>query len=266
MPEIAEGTACHLLVEAGSDGISMVWYSKEPLKIEGLFIYQTSKNNTEITLGEEIQKLLAGEQLPHYNSCTISYNFKESLLVPAEYYKEENREDTLACVYGNMPGTIYFSEAVPTIDATNIYRVPASVQEAITNRFYAGQTIHSNSCLVAYASKKELYCIVYNSYIKAILFINGKLQLVQSYDYNTPADVAYHLINVCTQHQLSPSEIVLTLSGFIDKQSNLYEELYRYFLNIELDELPEDVEVTGEIRRHPLHFFSFLIALVKCAS
>ena len=266
LPAFSTERSYHLLVEAGREGISLVWYSKNPLKIEGLFIYQASKNTTDFTLAEDLQKLLAAENLPHYHSCRISYNFKESLIVPALFYKEENRAGLLNCIYGDMPGHRYFTEVIKELDASNIYRVPATVHEAVTSRFFAGNIMHSNSCLVNYAKQKDLYCIVYNSSIKVLLFTEGKLQILQFYDYNTPSDVAYHLLNICTQHGLSPGSITLTLSGFIDQHSNLYEELYRYFLNIDMDRIPQDIEVTDEIAAHPAHFFSFLITLVQCAS
>lgn len=265
-PEFSSPRECHLLIEAGRDGISLLWYSKDPLRIEGLFVYQAQKNSADITLAEDIQKLLASENLPHYHSAVICYNFKEALIVPDEYYQAHREAELLSTVYGEMPGNMYFSEPVDGINAVNIYRVPEVVNDALNNRFFAAATRHSNSLQVPFHKNKMLYCIVYNSYIKVILFNQATLQLVQLYDYSTPSDVAYHLLNICTQHQISPAEVVLTLSGFIDKESNLYEELYRYFLNIEMDELPEEIEIPADIRVHPDHFFSFLISLVKCVS
>lgn len=266
LPAFDGGKEYHLLVEAGRDNLSLVWYSKSPLKVEGLFIYQSAKNNSDTLLAEDIQKLLASENLPHYHSCNIAYNFRDSSIVPARFYSEDNKAGLLNLVYGDMPGSRSFSEPVKDMDAFNIYRVPAAVYEALGNRFFAAGIVHSNSLLIPYQSQQQLYCIVYNSYIKTLLFIEGKLQLAQLFDYQTPSDVAYHLLNICTQHDLSPSEITLTLSGFIDQQSNLYEELYRYFLNIEMEAIPEGIEVADEIRTHPEHFFSFLTVLVSCAS
>jgi hypothetical protein len=266
VPELSTNREYHLLAEAGRDTISLVWYSKEPLKIEGLFIYQTGKDITGQTLAENIQTLLANENLPHYHSCSICYNFKESLLIPAEYYTAGNQAEMLHCIYGDNVAATIFSEPVKNVDAFNIYRVPASIHEAMINRFFAANIQHSNSLLVPSYLTKDIYCIVYNSYIKVFLFSNGNLQLLQLYDYNTPADVAWHLLNVCTQHHVSPAEVELTLSGFIDQRSNLYEELYRYFLHIKMEEWPEGVGLAEEIRTYPEHFFSFLITLVKCVS
>ncbi|RYY64347.1 MAG: DUF3822 family protein [Chitinophagaceae bacterium] len=246
--------------------MSLVWYSKHPLKIAGLFVYQATKNISDGILAEELQKLLATENLPHYNSSSIRYNFKEGLLVPSAHYKEADREKLLACMYGEMPAAKYYSASATKPAATHIFAVPEVVDDVLSTRFFGADVSSSNPCLIEYAAQKELFCIIYNSYIKAILHVNGKLQIVQLYDYNTPADVAYHLLNVCQQHQISASEITLTLSGYIVEQSNLYEELYRYFLNIKMDDLSADIELNDEIREQPAHFFSFLIALVQCAS
>lgn len=265
LPEFSPGKDYHLLVEAGRDGVSLVWYSNAPLKIEGVFIFQSQKNITDISLAEAIQKHLASENIPHYSSVKIFYNFKESLIVPDSFYTEANSKEMLDLVYGDLPGSRYFYEPVKEMQATNIYKVSSAVHDALTNRFFAASAMHSNSCILPVFSE-GLYCVVYNNYIKTILYKNGRLQLIQLYDYNTPADVAYQLLNICTQHQLSPAEITLTLSGFIDQQSNLYEELYRYFLHIKMEEFPGNIEIPDEMRTYPDHFFSFLINLVKCAS
>ena len=266
LPELSGEREYHLLVEAGRDGVSLVWYSQNPLKIEGLFIYQAQKDLAEVSTAENIQQLLATEDLPAFHSSFICYNFKESLIVPDEYFKEQQQAELLNCVYGSMQGSRIFNEPVAGLDAVNIYRIPERVHAALSNRFASARTKHSNSLLVPFLKNKNLYCIVYNSSVKILLYTNGNLQLVQMYEYSTPSDVAYHLLNTCTQHGCAPSEITLTLSGFIDTQSNLYEELYRYFLTIDMDELPQGIDVPDEVRNYPDHFFSFLISLVKCAS
>lgn len=266
LPVLSPGKSCHLLAEAGRDTISLLWYSKDPLRIEGLFVYQPAKENSDGTLAEQLQKLLATENLPHYHSAVICYNFKESLLVPVELYNEANNKEMLACLYGDMPGSSFYAERVQGMEAYNAYRVPSTISETIDNRFFGATVYHSNSLLAGSKNHHDLYCIVYNTYIKAMLFIGGKLQMIQLYDYNTPSDVAYHLLNICQQHHISPAEITLTLSGFIERQSNLYEELYRYFLNVEMDAVPSSVELSDETRVYPEHFFSFLTTLVTCVS
>jgi len=78
--------------------------------------------------------------------------------------------------------------------------------------------------------------------------------------------VAYHLLNICNLHNILPESITITLSGFVDMQSSLYEEIYRYFLNVQMEQLPQEVDITDEIKAYPTHFFSYLISLIQCAS
>lgn len=231
-----------------------------------MFIYQAAKDLPGNTYAEELQQLLTSENLLHYHSCTVSYNYKDTLVIPSKYYREADQAAMLDLVYGKTVDMQLFTETLAPGDAVIAYRIPERVHQVLTNRLSAPEIVNSNTCLIRHASARDLYCIIYNNYIKVVLHKHGQLQLVQLYDYNTPSDVAYHLLNICQQHDLSPSTIRLTLSGFIDLQSNLYAELYRYFLHIEMDEAAEEIVIAEEIKTYPAHYFSSLIALTKCAS
>lgn len=213
---------------------------------------------------QALQKLLAQETLPHYRHCHIFYNFKEALAVPQPLYRAAEAGAMLSDVYGANASDRQLTTALT--DATLIYRVPDAVFETLDNRFYGATISHTNACL--FNLKKEgLYCVVYSSYIKCVLTTNGTVQLLQSYPYQSPADVAYLLLNICTQHGLSPAEIELTMGGFIDRQSHLYEEVYKYFMKIQLDTIPENASLATDIEaNYPPHFFSYLIYLIQCVS
>ncbi|MFT3980491.1 MAG: DUF3822 family protein [Ferruginibacter sp.] len=266
LPEISSQKDYDLLIELGRGGLSMTWYTRSPLHIEGLFIYHAEKNADDSALATDLQRMLASEALPPYRSCRICYNFKEGMLVPDAFYSESTRAAMMDDVYGADPTAKYYAETLYGINARYVYRVPQAIDEAIHNRFFNAAVFHTNACLIAAEKQADLYCVIYNSYIKCIVRNNGQLQLVQSYDYQTPSDVAYHLLNICRQHELSPETATLTLSGFIDRQSNLYEEIYRYFLHVELDEFPAEAGLAEEIKAYPSHFFSYLVNLIQCAS
>ena len=83
----------------------------------------------------------------------------------------------------------------------------------------------------------------------------------QTFDYSTPADVLYYLLKTCQQFSLSQQGLQLQLSGLIDKQSSLCNELYQYFINVEFREANWNVS-----NKYPAHFFTSLNDLAKCAS
>ena len=111
-----------------------------------------------------------------------------------------------------------------------------------------------------------MHCIFFHNSIKVFLFNGPALQLVQQFNYDTPVDAAYHLLNCCEQYNLAAAEITLMLSGMIDEQSKLYTELYRYFLSIEFEQTDKEIELHDRIKFYPSHFFSHLTGLASCVS
>lgn len=258
----------HLLIEAGWEGISFVYYSKDPLKVEGLYIYHFEKNSTALEIADELSFFFKEENLPEYLSCSICYNFKECTLIPSSLYKEAALPQMLNLMFADNGEVNNYAEKLNALDAQVLYRVNRRIDEVIRNEFPAAEAHHSNffQLPVLIPQKDSIYCIIYQNSIKVVLFKEAVLQMVQIFEYTTPSDVAYQLLNICNQHDLSPSEVTVTVSGFIDKKSNLYDELFRYFLNIELDNPASGVAIANHISQYPVHFFSHLILLVKCVS
>ena len=86
--------------------------------------------------------------------------------------------------------------------------------------------------------------------------------IVQYFNYTTPADVCYHLLNVAERFEVAPSSIRLTLSGMIDVDSTLYKEVYKYFLHVNFA-TTHDFEVAEGFEGLPSHFYHHLTALAN---
>lgn len=268
LPEAGAENSLDLMIEIGWENISFVYYTKNPFKVEGLSIYSFEKNITAIDLAEELSVFFGEEILPSYSVSHICYNFKQATLMPVSYYKENMLTDILDCLYGKNNQASYYTEPVIGMDAIVAYRVDNRIETVLKQTFSNAAIQHALALQLPFLNTKvdTVYCIVYQSSIKVILLKNKTLQIAQYFEYTTPADVAYVLLNVCTQHQVSTQECKVILSGFIDKKSNLYDELYRYFLNIHLDDENDEAMVSQPISQYPSHFFSHLILLAKCVS
>ena len=258
----------HLLIEAGEECISFVYYSKHPLRIEAVLIYNFENNGSDVEMAKELSQFFMQESLPGFVYCNICYNNKESILQPSLFYKQNLLPSTLDALYGINTSASCYAESIAGMDAHVTYRVDKRIEKELKQRFPMAVTQHVLALQIpAFIKKQDLfYCIVYQRSIKVILIKDQIVQLVQFFEYSTPADTAYHLLNVCTQHGITPQEITLMLSGFIDRKSNLYDELYRYFLNIEMDVPDAEVEITEAVSQYPLHFFFFFFSLAKCVS
>ena len=197
-----------------------------------------------------------------FSSVTVFYNFSTSTLLPLEYFREEDKEEILAQLFVPDKMRSCFQESCRDSDIKNIYSVPTAIHNSLLEKYPTAKFAHSSSFQVDKNNESVLRCIIYNAGIKIIFFKEGQLQIVQYFDYVTPTDVCYHLLNVAERFETAPSSIQLILSGMIDVNSTLYQEVYKYFLHINFGAAQEFVVAEG-FEGLPSHFYHHLTALAN---
>jgi hypothetical protein len=135
----------------------------------------------------------------------------------------------------------------------------------LKNHFSAIEEKHSTSKQIrSDVIGDHLFCIVSHNRIKVFLYKGNKLQIVQQFNYQSFEDVIYHLLNICEQHSMNPSEIKLQLKGMIVKESKLFQELHNYFLDIDFASINDASLLPTSISEENQHFLSHLIELATC--
>jgi hypothetical protein len=110
-----------------------------------------------------------------------------------------------------------------------------------------------------------LSVIFYPRRILAALTHNKEVVLFQSFEYEAAEDVAYYLLNICRQFDKQPETIPLKMSGMIDESSTLYNEIFKYFGQTELEAFAPATAIAA-LQEYPSHFFSPLLKLATCVS
>jgi hypothetical protein len=87
---------------------------------------------------------------------------------------------------------------------------------------------------------------------------------MQSFEFVNQTDVAYFLLNCCNQLGLHQNSLSLQVSGFIEKESAIYNELAKYFSDISFEEIGDGIVATDKLEQYPLHYFSTLLKLAAC--
>ena len=106
--------------------------------------------------------------------------------------------------------------------------------------------------------------IFYTRKIIVSLIKDENYQLINSYNYHSPEDVGYILLNLCRQFDIQ--NIRLEVSGLLEENSALYKELYKFFTDINFKILSETTVVSEEIAKYPSHYFSYLFEIDSCDS
>ena len=262
-PSADKNVDLHLLVEVGDEDISFLIYSTSPFKIEGLYSLSLDKNSFPTDYLKELTNFVEQNRSldsSAFSSTNIFYNFSTSTLVPLAYFKEEEKEEILAQLFVPDKMRSCFEESCRDSEIKHIYSAPTIVHEKLIALYPSAKFAHSTSYQVNKNNDSVLHCIIYNASIKIILFKEDQLQIVQYFNYTTPTDVCYHLLNVAERFEVAPSSIQLSLSGMIDVDSTLYKEVYKYFLHVNFPASAAENVAEG-FEGLPSHFYHHLTAL-----
>jgi hypothetical protein len=202
----------------------------------------------------------------------LVYNFPESSLVPEPLFTMDTNRDIIDTIHGNLNKGLILTEKIPWWELFNVYRISPDLHTLLQNSFTAGKYWHYYSLLLKsykmFDSTDPEDCIkviFYSDKMVALVVRNGKVQLVQTFLYQDTKDVLYHLLNCSRLLGLGQENVKLLVGGLIDRKSALSEELHKYFLRLQFDEIDESIKITDELKELPLHYFSNILKIAVCA-
>jgi hypothetical protein len=258
----------NLFVQAGRQGISFIQLDTGSNTFTSVLAYHFARYLNDNAIAEVIKSIISTEnfRLHQFKKIYIIWCFNENILIPHNYFDATNANEMLQLVYGDvMPGTIQ-NELVTAYNLHTVYKIPAAVKTVFNNwaPFYIQS--HESSLLINFdnSNKDLLYCNFYPEHLTVMLRSNGQLQVIKNFEFSVPDDAVYHLLNVCQSFKVNAAETTLTITGMVDADSNLYHELYNYFLKINFTILPESFNYDEEIKNFPVHYFSHLFATAAC--
>ncbi len=265
-PKINFGAA-QLFAEAGPMGVSLVVMDTDNyFKAVVTYAFAAEMNDKE--LAEKLKEIFSSENLlqKQYHKTHIFWSFAESILVPAELMNADRNLNMLNLVFGDAKQGVIRSDFLYKHNLHNVYRTPQPVVDVFSTHLPVATQTHLFTTIANrnLPPGNHLFTVFYSNSITIMLCKEGKLQVVQNFAYNDPADCVFYLLNVCKGFDVQPDSVTLHINGMIDVKSGLYEAVYKYFLKIEFDTLPEDYTYHETIKAHPPHFFSHLFALASC--
>lgn len=247
--------ATDLLIEAGSYGVTLVWHKKSANEWMAVQSYQYRGLNID-GHASQLKGILDNLSL-HGKEVQLVFNNKESMLVPTEYQDEKSDSALINLFFGNADGETYKGKVFGDDDKLVIYRVCAPVDQLLKSYFPLCTPVHATQFQASH-SQEGITCNVYHNHLKVTLIQEGVLKLIQYFDYQTPTDAAYHLLNMCDLHDVDRELVEVHLSGMIEQDSNLYREFAKYFLNISL--VAPSFTLPNTISQSEHHYFSHFSA------
>ncbi|MBK8610984.1 MAG: DUF3822 family protein [Chitinophagaceae bacterium] len=256
-----------LFAEAGPMGVSLAILDNSNCFV-AVVSYAFSANLNQQELSDALKELFTREHLlqQRYNKTHVFWAFPDSILVPAELMNADRNLNMLNLVFGDVNQGLIRSDFLYKHNLHNVYRLPQPVIELFSTYLPVATQTHLFSTIVntSFPEGNLLKAIFYSNSITLMLSRESRLQVIQNFLYTEADDCVFHLLNVCKGFDVHPDSVTLQINGMIDAASGLYAAIYKYFLHIEFDTVPEEYSYIEDIKKLPDHFFSHLFELPAC--
>lgn len=260
-----------LLIEVGEKMFSYVIYHKEQRRFLALRQYNLDYTPGK-TMLENLLEIITNDELLQnpYKEAFVVYNYTDSNFLPEKVFHIELNQPVTEIIHGNARKGLLLSEKVIGFKMYNIYRVPREIHALLQRKFASGNYWHYYTLLLndgqmqASPNEQIIKMVMRADQFLVAVFNGDKIQLVQSYSYQTPDDVSYYLLAICNRFNISQEKVTLIVSGLLDEQSRLYQELLKYFLQVQWDRLPDTVKLDSSFASFPDHYFSPLLKMALC--
>lgn len=202
-----------------------------------------------------------------YHQTAIAFDANECVQIPSVVYKNEDGQLHLDAIYGKDVQVNIVSENLPALNLYNVYRMPSNLHTTISRKFLSGKFWHLYTVVLKNAPLQQtesMFIDFKTDEFSLIILRESKLLLCQTFMYTTPDDVLYYLLKCCQHLNLSQKQTKISLSGLIEKDSVLYRELYKYFIDLEFESLANDIKLAEELSAHPQHYYSSISKLAAC--
>jgi len=267
LPSSFDAEKCILICEVNNEGFSFCIKEPELNNFIGLGIYHFDNSKPAEGFPIALQVLFHQKEflLKNFKRVCIVYSFPQSVLIPFSIYKRENNKTMMNLMFGDVDSNeTILTDVIPVHSMYNCYRLSQSTIEVMQNHFKNSSTQHQYSLILnnPVEGQDKMIVIFYARKVVVDLQMNGKHQLINSYNYQYSEDISYVLLNIKQQFKIK--NIHLVLSGLIEENSALYKEIYKYFDTIEFSGYRKDIAYSEEIKEFPSHYFSYLFEMDSC--
>jgi hypothetical protein len=248
--------AAQLFIELGNTHV-VCWTITSEQKVSSFEFFQCD-DEVKTHLQEIFQqtklysKLLDGS----YEKVSVVLDNECCLVLPQMNLSFDEKADLLQLAFGERSPNITKTNQP---DTTYLYTISQKMKDLLNENFTNVSIQHKYEWLNNAAvndDEQQLLLTCYFGHCIILLKKAGQLQLLQRYNYHTPEDVVYYVLNVCKQLNIELDQLTVTVQGLVAEDSELYAELYKYIPNVTLHKAENVQFSSAAFDEYPAHYFS----------
>jgi hypothetical protein len=264
----------NLNIELSLNELAYCIYDSERNKFIALENYKIKEVYNPYKLSEAIEEIfLENKWLSgNFKETRIVYINNKSTLVPVPLYDAKEEEIYFNFNHEQDDGEDVYCDKMINLNAYNLYAIPSVIRSKLRELLQEFQLHHYMTTLIESLlilnknklSEKNIFINVNNNCFDIILLEENKLLYNNTFQYQTAEDFIYYLLYVLQQLELNPEQISVTLMGEIEKQTPLYDIIYKYIRNINFMKRNESFQYSYVIDKISAHnyFNLFNMSLV----
>ncbi len=168
-------------------------------------------------------------------------NNKLSVLVPNDFFKEDNCLDYLKFNSRLIKNDVASSDYIEELKAYNVYIAYGNITNYLIEKFGSFEYFHYNTVLLkklyfelSTDKKIIIYVNINKSYLNIIVFKGKKLYYSNTFNYKSKDDILYFLLFVMEQNKLVNNKTKIKLIGEKEDINQHYTYLSKFVKNIEI--------------------------------
>ena len=239
----------------------------------GIEEYQFTDIYNDYSLLEPLKEILANNELykNQFKAIFVAFVNNRSTLIPNAVYNSEKLENYHQFNFSKQEEDKFYADHLINLSAYNVYSIPDFITDAF-NSLKNVQFKHFSSALIEstlIGAKRDKALSLINVHIlpssfQVVVVKNQKLELYNSFNYQSSEDFIYYLLFVLDQLNINNEEATIKLTGEVEKNSVIYTILHKYIQTLNFGNRPENLTFSYVFEETPKHFHHALFNQFLC--
>ncbi|MEY3059192.1 MAG: hypothetical protein RL000_544 [Bacteroidota bacterium] len=201
----------------------------------------------------------------------LVHNCHEMVLVPSSVYQPEVNASIIQTIHGDLENWKVMEDDVHQWELYNVYGWRPELINIVAERFpqvrhvqFVTGVLRSLFKSLSIEKEQLIKLYFYQKEMMVVILKDSQLQIAQSFQFETPQDVIYHLLNLVDRLKLDLATVIMEVSGLVDVNSETWKELNKFFIDVQLDEFSTVAVDTSAEESMPAHYYTPFLISPRC--
>lgn len=240
-----------LSIQLSLSGLSFCILNKDSNTIIEVKELRFEKRLNPFEVLDELKVLFENESTLNnsFTNVTIVHNNDLSTLVPEALFNKNHVADYLKFNSKILKSDFIAYDSILENSSVNVYVPYININNYIYDKFGTFIFKHISSVLIdsilrieKASTTPKVYIHVSLNHFEIIIIKEGKLELYNTFVYNSKEDFIYYILFTAEQLNLNPETLNLVFIGDITEDDEIYNIAYKYIRNISFGNRNDDFE------------------------